>query len=71
MTPFELATLPSQYEKVSSHQRFGQFLVNEFTRLYPGVLIPPEVDCFQLNQLIPNFLVFVAEHEYNNNSDKN
>lgn len=65
MTPFEMATLPAEYEKVREHLRFGQFLVNTFSRLYPDVPIPPEVDCYHLNTLIPNFLVFVADHEHN------
>jgi hypothetical protein len=70
MTPFEQAILPSEYEKVSEHLRLGQFYVNTFSRLYPDTCIPPEVDCFSLNTLIPDFLVFVAGHEHNPQKDQ-
>ena len=70
MTPFEQATYPAEYEKVSEHLRLEQFLVNTFSQLYPCVPIPPEVDCYYLNTLIPNFLVFVAGHEHNPQKDQ-
>lgn len=65
MTPFEQATRFCEYEKVREHLRLGQFYVNTFSQLYPDTRIPPEVDCYYLNTLIPDFLAFVAGHEHN------
>jgi hypothetical protein len=65
MTRFEIATAPAEYEKVSEHLRLGQFLVNKFSELYPGVNIPEEVDCYYLNSLIPKFICFVHNYEAN------
>jgi hypothetical protein len=40
-------------------QRYGQFLVNELTRLHPYIIIPEEADCFHDNNKVPNFLRFI------------
>ena len=49
----------SAYFTHKDDQRYGQFLVNELTRLHPSIIFPEEADCFHDNNKVKEFLRFI------------
>jgi hypothetical protein len=45
------------------NQRYGQFLMNYFTKNYPGITVPEECDCFYDDKKVPKFFDFIASLE--------
>jgi hypothetical protein len=40
-------------------QRYGQFLINQFSKKYPEIVIPQEADCFYDDKKVRDFLHFI------------
>lgn len=64
MKDFNCHTFMSQslieYEQNPQGQRYGQYMVNKFSKLYPDVVIPQDCDCFYDNRKINDFLSFIC-----------
>ena len=53
----------SAFFTLKDDQRYGQFLVNQLTRLHPSIIIPEEADCFYDNNKVSEFLRFIYSYD--------
>ncbi len=55
---FSIPCVYASYSSNSNGQRLGQFIYNYFREKFPDTKIPDEVDCFDNDDLISDFLAF-------------
>lgn len=55
-----VAQATNDYYKDNLHQRYGQYLYNQFRQNYPDVIIPDAADCFYDCNKVGDFIAFIG-----------